>query len=322
VKVIQKEKQNHLKWQSKILYILLALGLVLLNSSVANGKPRPVKKTPSSRTLRSMARVYMAYGEYAKAQPLAEKALTSAKRKDASDSELAMCLIDLATLYNYQGKLAEAEKACKLGLQLQEKVLYKNHPYLAYTLRTLSSIYRQQGKYCQARSALDNAMAIMLNSHSPNDKAMAPFFVDIAKLHVAKGDLEEAESYYQKAMLLINSSYGPNHLYTANVLADVAKLFILQERYAKAEGLINRAVAVQEKIYGSKHHLIAASWLTKAKICQVKGDITQAEKLINKALVAVGKTGNAAAFAKLQQDAKEIRVSKLVAYAPIAKATK
>jgi len=132
--------------------------------------------------------------------------------------------------------------------------------------------------------------------------------------------LEEAESYYQRAMLLINNSYGPKHLYTANVLGDIAELYTLQGRYTEAEELINRAVAVQEKIYGSNHHLIAASWLTKAKICQVKGDTTQAEKLINKALIAIEKSGNVAAFAKLQQDAKEIRVSKQVAYAPIARA--
>ncbi len=317
----QINRINHVMRKSKTLFLVLAFGLALLNvRSTADAKPWQGKKNPSSKTLRSMARVYMAYGEYSKAQPLAEKALTSAKRKDASDSELAMCLIDLATLYNYQGKLAEAEKACKLGLQLQEKVLYKNHPYLAYTLRTLSSIYRQQGKYRQARSALDNAMAIMHDSHSPDDKAMAPFFVDIAKLHVAQGDLEKAESYYQKAMDLINNSYGPDHLYTANVLCSIAKLYILQEKYTEAEELINRAITVQEKIYGPDHHLIASSWVTKAKICQVNGDYAQADKLVNKALVAIEKSGNAAAFAKLQQDAKEIRISKQVAYAPIARA--
>jgi len=36
-------------------------------------------------------------------------------------------------------------------------------------------------------------------------------------------------------------------------------------------------------------------------------------------LLAIEKSGNAAAFAKLQQDAKEIRVSKQLAYAPTAR---
>ena len=83
--------------------------------------------------------------------------------------------------------------------------------------------------------------------------------------------------------------------------------------------MIDRALAVQEKIYGPDHHLIAASWLTKAKICQVKREYALSIKLINRALVAIEKSGNAAAFAKLQQDAKEIRVSKQLAYAPTAR---
>ena len=320
--MIRRSETNYVTLTGKGLFLVLIFNLVLMDSSIANERAKPGRKHPSSKTLRSMARVYMAYGEYAKARPLAEKALALAKIKGASDSELAICFIDLATLYTYQGKLVEAEEMCHSGLQLQKKILCKNHPYLAYTLSALSSIYREQGKYYQAKSALDEAIAIMLDSHSADDKAMAPFFVDIAKLLVAQGNFEQAESYYQKAMLLINSSYGPDHLYTANVLADIAKLYTLQERYAEAEELVSRAVAVQEKIYGSDHHLIAASWLTKAKICQVKGARAQAEKLINKALIAIENSGNAAAFAKLQQDAKEIRVSKQVAYGPIARATK
>jgi len=160
-------------------------------------------------------------------------------------------------------------------------------------------------------------MAIMLDSHSADDKAIAPFRVDIAKLLVAQGDFADAESHYQQALVSINNSYGPDHLYTANVLGSIAKLYTLQERYADAEKLINRAVAVQEKVYGPDHHLIAPSWLTKAKVCQVKGDHAQAERLIKKALAAVEKSGNAAAFAKLEKRVKEIRASKQAGHRPI-----
>lgn len=313
--MINRSKANYVTLKHKSFFLVSVFILVLAGTSIASEKAKLNKKYPSSKALRSMARVYMAYGEYAKAQPLAEQALTLAKRNKVSDSELATCLIDLATLYDYKGKLAEAEKICKSGLQLQKKVLYENHPYLAYTLRTLSSIYQQQGKYDEAEAALDNAMAIMLNSHSTDDKAMAPFFVDIAKLYVLQDALEKAESYYLKAMVLINNSYGQDHLYTANVLGNIAKLYTLQGRYSEAEELINRTVAIQEKFYGPDHHFITSSWLTKAKICQIKGDYVQAENLIRKALAAVEKTGNTAAFTKLEQDVKEIRISKQVAYA-------
>ena len=295
----------------KLVYLVLvcSLSLTAPNTGTAGEK----SKGPSSKTLRSMARVYMAYGEYAKAQPLAEKALTQARTEGAADSELAMCLIDLATLYNYQGKLFDAEEMCKSGLELQKRALYKNHPYLAYTSRTLSSIYYEQGKYSKAKSALDEAIVIMLDIHSTVDKAMAPFYVDMAKVLTAQDKLAQAERYYQKAMPLINTSYGPNHLYTANVLADIAKLRTLQGKYTEAEELINRAIAVQEKTYGTNHHLVSGSWLTKAKICQEKGNFAEAERLINRSLAALEKSGNPAALAKFQKEARDIRIRQ-VAY--------
>ena len=311
-------KQRHIK---SLVFVLIC-SLVLFNSGTVNGKPRLIEKNSSCNALRIMARVYMTYGDYEKARPFAERALTLARTKNASDLQLSLCLIDLAWLYRNQGKLADAEKICKLGLKLQEKVYYKNHPYVAYTLRILSSIYQGQSKYHQAKTALERAMVIMQASHPPNDQVIAPFLVDTAELLVAQGDFEKAESYYQKAMVLIKNSYGPDHLYTANVLASMAELFALQERYAKAEKLINQAIATQEKIYGSDHHLIAPSWLTKAKVCQVKGDHAQAKSLIRKVLVAVEKTGDMARFAKFKKRAEEIYASMQTAYGPIAKATR
>lgn len=302
--------------------LVLALTLILLstNSITAGGITASPKKKPASKTLRSMARVYMAYGEYAKAQPLAEKALSMAKNNYTSDSELAMCLIDLSTVYKNQNKLDDAEKMCQMGLELQKKYLYEKHPYLAYTLSILSSIRCQQGNYDQAWSDLNKAVAIMIDAHSPDDKALAPFLVDAAKLHVAQGNLQQADRYYQKAMPLINNSYGPKHLYTANILTGIAKLYTLQEKYPQAEDAIDQALIVQEKVYGPDNHLIADSWVIKAKTCQAKGDTAKAEKLINKALVAVEKTGNMLALVKLQQDVSEIRLGEMFVYAPVIQA--
>ena len=142
----------------------------------------------------------MAYGEYAKAQPLAEQALTLARKGGSRDSELSLCLIDLAYVYTNQGRYANAEEMCKLGLGLQEEVYYKEHPYVAYTLRILSNIYQGQGRYRAAGQVLDRAMAIMEKCHPPGDPIMAPFQVAVAKLLVAQGNFAEAETYYLQAL--------------------------------------------------------------------------------------------------------------------------
>ena len=175
--------------------VLLCL-LFILNTNTAYGT--------SSKSLRTMARVHMACGNYEKAKPLAEKALSYSQENNVSDTELCMCLIDLAYLYNSLGQLDEAEKMCKLGLELQEKIYYDKHPYIAYTLRTLSDIYKNQGRYDEAEAALDKAIDIMLDSHLPDDRVMTQFYIDRGKLLVSQNHFDEAENYYERAKLSIN----------------------------------------------------------------------------------------------------------------------
>ncbi len=144
--------------------LFLLFTLLLANIAMAVKAPLPTGKK-QSKTRQAMAKVYMAYGEYAKAQPLAEKALLLATRSKASDEDLAAHVLDLAYIYEKQAKFDLAEDLCFQARKLQEKAYYKDHPHIAYTLRILSSIYQQQGRYSDAQSTLDQAMEIMLKCH-------------------------------------------------------------------------------------------------------------------------------------------------------------
>ena len=311
--------KNNLSAKGMIIFLILVFGLTR-NVNAANGIMAPRTNNPSCKTLRSMARVYMAYGDYAKAQPLLERALKQAADNNVSDKELCSCLIDAAYVYLGLGRLSEAEQMCSLGLQLQEKVYFRNHPYVAYTLRNLASIYTEQGRFQQAMTVMDRAMAIILESHTENDQTLAPFHVDIAKILVAQGRLQEAENYYRQALELINQSYGPDHLYTAGVLGEVARLYTLQERYLEAEPLIAKAQAAQEKIYGSDHHMLIPTWLTRAAVYQAKGQLIQSEEMIQMAFSTVEKKGNSQAISKVRQRVAKIRASRKTVFETVAKA--
>jgi len=267
------------QWKRKNLFCILVCSLFLSSVAIAAGNLNVSENFNSCKSLRSMARVYMACGDYAKAQPLAEQALIMAQDTNASDAELCSCLIDLAYLYKDIGKLDDAESLCSLGIRLQEKVYYDDHPYIAYTLRILSDIYQGQGRYEEAQLVLNRAMVIMLKSHPADEPVLAPFMVDNAKLLAAQGNFTESEIYYQKALNLINNSYGPDHLYTATVLGNLASLYVQQERYAEAESLIIRTLAIQEKVYGPNHRFLAPALATMAKIRRANGNNISAEKL-------------------------------------------
>jgi len=113
----------------KLSFLLLLWAFVLLSGANATAKPQPGKGDRFCRTLRSMARVYMAYGAYDKAQPLVEQAMAIAEVANISETELYLCMIDLAYVYDKQGRLVEAESMCKSGLGVQSKVLGDDHPY-------------------------------------------------------------------------------------------------------------------------------------------------------------------------------------------------
>ena len=218
--------------RKKISITLVVITAILFGTVQADADTGKIKN-PSSRKYRSMARMYMAYGQYQKAQPLAEQALQHAKKDSVDDRELSACLIDLAYIYNKQNKFNQAEKVCKQGLELQKEAYYEKHPYVAYTMRTLADIYCGQGDSAAARQLLNEAVAIMLEVHNEDQQVMAPFNVDIAKVCVAQGRLDEAERYFEKALELIYSSYGLEHLYTAEVVGEIAKLYILEKNIEK-----------------------------------------------------------------------------------------
>lgn len=320
--MVYLKKTERLTGRDKTRFCILVILLMLLNVAICKAGSNIGKKERSCKTLRSMARIYLAYGEYNKAQTLAERALHLAKGNDVPDRELGSCLIDLAYVYMNQGKFSDAEEMGRLGLQLQEEVCGKGHPYTAYTLRTIASTYRGQGEYEKAELTLDMALKIMLEIHQADDQVMAPFYVDIAKLLVDQHKCAEAETYYLKALHLIKGGYGTEHLYTAEVFGELAGLYALQGRYSEAEPLIKKTLAIQEKIYGAKHHLLAQTWLTMAEICRAKGDHQQLENLIQQATAAVEKTGNAHRIEKLGQRIEKIRTHRQVAYAPAAMGSK
>ena len=250
-------------------HIVLFFVLISFNICAAT-RADYTDKQHSSRTLRIMARMYIAHGDYAKAQPLAERALNLARKNNVSNDELSLCLNDLAYLYKEQHRLDEAETLCRDGLRIQEKLQYANHPYIAQTLRTLSSIYRLQKKYHQARAAIERAISIADSNPAGPADIIVGLKTELAELLFAQGDLEQAQEYYLQALASVKADYGPNHLYTAQILTRTAETYTQQKKFAEAEPLIDQALAIYEKLYGPEHPLLVSLSITKTNISAEK----------------------------------------------------
>jgi tetratricopeptide (TPR) repeat protein len=274
------------KQQSNSFIIILCI-LILLSPGLVSASAAPAQKAYSSGALRSMARVYVACGNYEKARPLLERALNFAKNTNVSDKEKCACMIDMAYLYKNQGSFAQAETMCLQGLQLQQEVNGQNHPYVAYTLRILSEIYMMQARYREAINTLEQALTIMRKFTLEDDQELAPFKVDMARLLAREGDYEKAESCFKNVIPSIENNFGPDHLYTAKVYSSVASLYAQQGRYAEAEELIAKALPIEERVYGPYNHLLIPTWLLRSKIYEANGDLLNAKVFLEKSLAVI-----------------------------------
>jgi tetratricopeptide (TPR) repeat protein len=289
----------HLPCKTRPIVSALWAFLLLCASSFA-------AQTVSTASLRSVARLYMAYGNYDKAQAVAQTALAGAEKDNIGGEELALCLIDLGTVYSYQDMLEESANLLSKGVQLQKKAVGK-HPYVAYTLQMLCDVYRRQGQFDRAQETLNDALSIMAGFHNQQDREMLSFTASQAKLMTAQGQIAQADALYAQILDSTLLSYGPAHLQTAAILAGYAEVELLEGKTDSARQRIDRALQIQEIQFGRDHQMLIPTWLTKARICRAAGNTTEADTWLNKAIAVTQSQNNVVALARIYEKANAIR---------------
>ncbi|MHC4231120.1 MAG: tetratricopeptide repeat protein [Planctomycetota bacterium] len=294
----------------KTFFIVLLLGVLV---SVAPAGRRD--KQMSTKTLRSMARAYMAFGKYEKAHTVAAQALQRARSQSTDPGEMALCLIDMGTVCSYEGLLTQARERLEEGVEFQKKALFDDHPYVAHTLRMLSDVCLRQGDLEQAETVLSQAVGIMLNHCDLQSKEMAPFILESANLQLEKGDLKRASDNYQAALDIYEQSFGSQHLMTANVLEKMARLHIVRNDTQEADSLMSQSLKIKTRIYGRYHPQLIDSWLAMARMCKQQGQSERCEYYLAKSTETVSNTRNAVTMARVYEQVNQIRKQTLVASA-------
>ncbi len=294
----------------KTVIIVLLLG-VLVGPVYAGRRDRQM----STKTLRSMARAYMAFGKYEKAHLFAAKALRQSRSQKTETGEMALCLIDMGTVCGYEGLLTQARRRLEEGVELQKEALFDDHPYVAHTLRMLSDVHLRQGDLEQAETVLSQAVGIMLNHCDLQSKEMAPFILESANLQFEKGDLDQARDNYQTALDIYEQSYGSQHLMTANVLEKMARLHIVRNDTEEATQMLSQSLKIKTRIYGRYHPRLIDSWLSMARLYKQQGRIERCEYYLAKSTETVSNTRNAVTMARVYEQVNQIRKQGLIAAA-------
>ncbi len=90
------------------------------------------------------------------------------RKEDAVNPNMATAFENLISMYQDQGKVAEAEGACKRYLAFRIKGLGPEHPKVAVCLNKLADIYFSQGKFDMAEPLYRQSVDLQTKGNQDN----------------------------------------------------------------------------------------------------------------------------------------------------------
>ena len=190
--------------------------------------------------------------EFTLAQDYLKRAI-ELQTKFEQQEALATSLNQLAILYEWIGRYAEAEPLYVQSLAIYEKELGAN-PRTASSLNSLAKLYRlMSGRYAEAEPLFVRSLAIREKELGANHPSTATSLNNLAELYRAMGRYKEAEPLFVRSLAIREQELGANHPDTAASLNNLAGLYRSMGRYAEAEPLYVRALEILEQSLGTNH---------------------------------------------------------------------
>ncbi len=223
-------------------------------------------------------------GEYAKAIPIAEKAVETTKTEMGENSPfysgmvlfLAMCHW---SLFHYPEAETWLQKNNELNLKYTgEKTL----EYIA-GLNRLAQLHREMGKYQQAEASYLKALDISKVMTGVNDTAYAKSLSNLASLYQFMGQYTKAEELIIQSRDIIKKLTGENSSLYATTLNNLATLYSDKGQHEKAKPLLLKVVELRKLTVGEQHPDYAQSLNNLGYLYAALGLYKEAELNYNKA---------------------------------------
>jgi CHAT domain-containing protein/Tfp pilus assembly protein PilF len=195
-------------------------------------------------SLNSLAALYHAMGDYARAEPLYRQA-REIRRKVLGEQhpDYAESLSNLAALYRETADFAQAESLYRQALEIH-RVLGEQHPDYATSLSSLASLYGEMRDYARAEPLFRQALEILRQVVGEQHPDYALSLNNSAALYYMMGDFARAEPLLQQALEIREQVLGDQHPAYAESLNNLAALYLAKGDLARAEPLYRQALEI------------------------------------------------------------------------------
>ncbi len=188
-------------------------------------------------------------GRYSEAEAVGRQGLAISQQAGQAEW-VNTWLGKLGGLYSQQNRPADAEKAYRQLLPLEERVRGPQSFEVAVCLRRLGEACEAQQHRTEAAEAYKRSLEIAEKLAGPENPNTAMAMEDLALVYAELKRDAEAEDLLKRSLAIRIKILGTEHLHTAAGSINLAWFYAKRDRPAEAEPLFRRAVAIYAKQLG------------------------------------------------------------------------
>jgi CHAT domain-containing protein/Tfp pilus assembly protein PilF len=243
-----------------------------------------------ARSLLLQATLYVAKGDYQRAESLCLRALGIWEiTPNPASTDIFRILASLGAVYHVMGDSDKSEQFLLRALKDEAKLSAADYPLVVGALNNLALVYKGRGDYSKAEALYERALAISEKALGLNHTQLGALLLNLGALNQAKGDYVKAESFGQRTLTIYEKGLGPDHPSVADPLINLGNVYYLTGELGKAEILYQRALQISKKSLGPEHPTLAYSLNNLGEIHRDRREFAQAEKLFEEALAILVK---------------------------------
>ncbi|GKU03436.1 unnamed protein product [Fusarium langsethiae] len=174
-----------------------------------------------------------------------------AQRTESDDDRLlrASLLHRVASFYIYQGRLSEAEKLQREGIQIRRELLGDDHVETLVLIVDIASSLRIQGKWEEAETLVIFLVETWKRLRGEENHKTLDAMNDLGLIYSGQGKEEEAKELYSHVFEVRKRVLGADHIDTMHAMDNLAATFEGKE----AEGMQRRVIEAKLRTYGEEH---------------------------------------------------------------------
>lgn len=209
------------------------------------------------------------------------------ERQGTSNGDLALLLLNLATLYLHTGgRPAQAEMLCRRALKAAIESHGPQAPELSSYFFTLGAARMLEGERKDARRHFEQALA--LADDTREGRALRGIILGpLAVLMGMEKQWIPARDTALKSIQLTGQNLGLSHPDLISLHLNLACIYVKLKEWALARAAVERARQITEARLGPEHLLMAEVLRTSAFILQKTGHRSEARELNHRAKAIV-----------------------------------